>query len=343
MGYASWGNYKEKIAYWLKSNDYFRNHWNNKEAIFHSIKQIFDVSIQSFDNKILFLQDIAATLQYIFEQDLTKKITSLQEKIKAAYLYYSGGCALNIVANTKLISQGLFKDVFISPCCNDSGLSLGAAAFLEWKKGNSIKIHSPYLCNVGLDTVNETNVTDSLIKEIADIILLGGIVGICNGNAEIGPRALGNRRLIARADSKEISRKLSMDVKKREWYRPVAPIMLKQVAEKVTAQQIHHLSKFMLLDFYIKEEFEKDLAGVVHTNKTARIQTIYEERDNPFMFNLLTYLYKNHNLLALINTSFNAQGEPIVQTPDDALQSARKMDIQGVVINNVFHKTGGFL
>jgi carbamoyltransferase len=119
--------------------------------------------------------------------------------------------------------------------------------------------------------------------------------------------------------------------------------MLKQIAEKVTTKPVHHLAKFMLLDFPVKKEFEGGLAGVIHANKTARIQTVCKESDNPFMFKLLSYLYDNHNILALINTSFNGQGEPIVQTPENALRSAEKMGLQGVVINNIFHKIGGSL
>jgi len=343
MGYACYGSYNEKIEQWLKNNDYFKNYWDNTDSILHSIKESFGIGIEEFNNKDFFLQDIAATFQHIFERDFICAIERLKERTNADYLYYAGGCALNIITNTKIINKQIFKDIFIPPCCNDSGLSIGASAFLERKKGNTIKICSPYLCNIGLEALNEIDVNGRLIKQVANILLSGGIVGICNGNAEVGPRALGNRSLIALANSKEISRKLSMDVKKREWYRPVAPIMLKQVAEKVAAQPIHHLSKFMLLDFSIKEEFEKDLAGIIHANKTARIQTVEEESDNPFMFNLLLYLYENHNVLALINTSFNAQGEPIVQTPDNALQSAQKMNLQGVVINNIFHKIGGTL
>jgi carbamoyltransferase len=340
MGYASYGTYEKKIETWLRNNDYFKTYWENTNFILQSIKNTFGISITDFDNRKEFLQDIAATFQYIFERDFTQKIIQLQEQTCADYLYYAGGCALNIITNSKIVNKNIFNDIFIPPCCNDSGLSIGAASFLEWKKGNEIQINSPYLGNIGLNENFDTVISNQAIVQIAEILLSGGIVGICNGNAETGPRALGNRSLIALANSKEIAKKLSMEVKKREWYRPVAPIMLEQIAKKVTTQPVHHLAKFMLLDFFIKKEFEEHLMGVIHANNTARIQTISEESDNPFMFKLLTYLYENHNVFALINTSFNAQGEPIVHTPENALQSARKMDLQGLVINNVFHKTG---
>lgn len=337
MGYACLGNYNEKIENWLKANSYFKEFWNNPEAILNSIKLEFDKTHQTFDNRDTFFQDVAATFQHIFEREIIDRIQKIQEKVNADYLYYSGGCALNIVANTKLIQKKLFKDVFIPPCCNDSGLSIGAASLLEWKKGNDIAIHSPYLNNVGI-TENSITVSETDIDKTIDILLAKGIVGICNGNAESGPRALGNRSLIALANNRELAKRMSMKVKKREWYRPVAPIMLTSVAERVVGEPLHHLSKYMLLDFEIKDDYIKQLEGVIHANNTARIQALSCENENPFMFQLLKTLYEKHNILGLINTSFNAQGEPIVHTPEMAINSARQMDLNGLIINNQLHK-----
>jgi carbamoyltransferase len=337
MGYASYGHYDKRIENWLIENNYFRTYWKNADAILQSAKNTFGITITNFDNGIQFFQNVVATFQFIFEREVINKIEQLQIQTKADYLYYAGGCALNIVTNSKIIDKQIFKDVFIPPCCNDSGLSIGAAAFLEWKKGNTIQIHSPYLCNVGLENCKYEPISDELIKETAEIILKGGIVGISNGNGEVGPRALGNRSLIALANSKELATKLSMEVKKREWYRPVAPIMLREVAEKVTEDPIHHLSKFMLLDFTIKPDFVKDLEGVIHANNTARIQVLYSESENPFMYKLLQYLYQKYKISALINTSFNIQGEPIIQTESDAILSAKKMNLNGLVINHQYY------
>jgi carbamoyltransferase len=335
MGYASWGNYSEKIEKWLKDNGYFKDYWDKELAIFQSIKENFGVEISEFNTHNPFLMDIAATFQHIFERDFIQKISELQRKTNAEYMYYAGGCALNIVTNTKLIEKLLFKNVFIPPCCNDSGLSLGAAAFLEWKKGNKIQPHSPYLCNIGLENENRQNeVSEEVIRQTAEILLHSGIIGVCNGVSEVGPRALGNRSLLALTNSKELAKRLSMEVKKREWYRPVAPIMLEKVARQVTVQPYHNLAKYMLLDFNIKPEFQNDLQGVVHANETARIQAVSSETDNPFIFRLLTYLYDNHGIMALINTSFNVQGEPIVHTVEQAMLSATSMNLQGLIVNN---------
>ena len=116
--------------------------------------------------------------------------------------------------------------------------------------------------NIGLHKSSE-EITDDEIAKTAEIILNGGVVGVCNNEAEAGPRALGNRSLIALANSKEIAKKVSVNIKKREWYRPIAPIMLSHNAEKVSQQPSNPLSKFMLLDFTIKKEYYSALEGVI--------------------------------------------------------------------------------
>lgn len=331
MGFASWGNYDKKIEDWLVKHNYFKEYWKKEDSILNSINQEFGI-VAKYDTHDPFMQNIAATMQRIFEKAILQKISQLQKRFHCDYLYYGGGCALNIVTNTKIIESGMFKDVFIAPCCNDSGLSIGAAAFMEMQKGNKIQIHNPYLCNAGLDNT-DYEISDNEIAATAEFLLKRKIVGVCNGTAEIGPRALGNRSLIALADSKELSRKMSMEVKKREWYRPIAPIMLKENAEKVSFQRPNCLAKFMLMDFTIKPEFQRQMEGVVHSNQTARIQTIETENDNKFMYRLLKYLNDKHGVIALINTSFNAQGEPIVHTPQQAMESAKRMYIDGLVLN----------
>ena len=331
MGFASWGNYDKKIEDWLVKHNYFKEYWKKEDSILNSINQEFGI-VAKYDTHDPFMQNIAATMQRIFENAILQKISLLQKRFHCDYLYYGGGCALNIVTNTKIIESGMFKDVFIAPCCNDSGLSIGAAAFMEMQKGNKIQIHDPYLCNAGLDNT-DYEISDNEIAATAEFLLKRKIVGVCNGSAEIGPRALGNRSLIALADSKELARKMSMEVKKREWYRPIAPIMLKEIAEKVSFQRPNCLAKFMLMDFIIKPEFQRQMEGVVHSNQTARIQTIETENDNKFMYRLLKYLNDKHGVIALINTSFNAQGEPIVHTSQQAMESAKRMCIDGLVLN----------
>lgn len=334
MGFASFGNPRRDIETWLKKNDYFNDFWGKEYRILDSIAQHFGIN-PGFETTDQFMQDVAATFQKIFENAVLGKLKKLQDKLHCDYLYYGGGCALNIVTNTKIIESRLFKDVFIAPCCNDSGLSIGAACFAEMEKGNFIQIHNGYLSNVSCNLQDSFDISDAEIELVSQEIKKGKIIGICNGSAEIGPRALGNRSLIALPNNKALAQHLSMNVKKREWYRPVAPIMLLELAKKIAIQKPKNLSKFMLMDFHIKEEFQKDLAGVIHINGTSRIQTIASEKDNPFMYKLLKRLEKD-GILALINTSFNIQGKPIVHTKEDALLAFKTMPLDGLVLNGKF-------
>ncbi|MDA3780263.1 MAG: hypothetical protein PF487_08635 [Bacteroidales bacterium] len=333
MGFASYGNYKPEIEVWLKKNHYFADLWNRKTEFFESLRNDWGIDISSFNQKNKFIQDIAATIQYVFQRDFLEKLKLLQEATKTKYLYLTGGSALNIVSNTNIVNANIFNDVFIPPCTNDSGLSIGAGAFVENIKHSNISLHKPYLNNWGISKYKLEYNNDE-IRSIAKLIVDKKTVGICNEIGECGPRALGNRSIIALASSIKIAKNVSQHHKKREWYRPVAPIMLEKNTKYFTGlSEIHHLSKYMLLDFEIISEKAKEIEGVVHIDGTSRIQTLFNRNDNPFMFDLLSMLDSDFGVKALINTSFNIKGEPIVHTINDAIKSAAKMKLDAVVLN----------
>ncbi|NOQ24732.1 MAG: hypothetical protein GQ564_05150 [Bacteroidales bacterium] len=333
MGFASFGEYSIELEIWLIENDFFQNIWGKKSMFFEKVKKDWNIDLNSFDLHNSFLQNIAATFQYVFQRDFLEKIKTLKTITSTDYLYLTGGSALNILVNTEIINSNLFNDVFIPPCTNDSGLSIGAGAFVEHLKHGKIELHDPYLNNWNLSNC-EVAYDDKDIKEVAKQLIDGKVIGVCNGFGESGPRALGNRSILALANSKQLAKKVSEEHKKREWYRPVAPIMLEKNAKYFTGlNEIHHLSKYMLLDFTINEDKRKEIEGVVHVDGTSRIQTIFKRSDNPFIFDLLEILDKEFKIKALINTSFNIKGEPIVHTVSDAERSALNMRLDGVVLN----------
>lgn len=352
MGFATMGAASQELQAWLRDHQYFKEIWNDHQLFYTAAKADFGWKGTLGDTRDPFLQNIAASFQQTFQEDWLEYLTQLQQKVKADFLYLSGGCALNIVANTLIVNSGLFQDVFIPPCPGDSGLSLGAAAFMEWTKHGKITPHSPYLNNVGINTRRKppaptpilqpasgwkttTDVDTHLVQQTADAIAAGKIIGLYQGPGEVGPRALGNRSIIARPDSKALAEKVSITCKGREWYRPIAPVMLEKHAKRLTGlSTIHHLSQYMLLDFEIPEQNRPEIVGVVHANGTARIQTLFQREFNPFLWDLLTYLDEVHQIPALINTSFNAHGEPIVHTPQQAIDSANKMSLDALIINN---------
>lgn len=335
MGLASFGSYSKKIEDWLKENNYFEDCWKSKRVFYEKAKESFGWKNNKLDQKDPFLHDILATMQYIFQRDFFSKIKELQEKYKSDYLYYSGGSALNIVCNNVLVESNLFKQVFIPPCAEDSGLALGAAAYVEYLKHGKVELHSPYLNNWGIEDY-KTDFTNDDIKDIASEIVAGKIIGVCNDMGEIGPRALGNRSIITLASSKKLADKVSIEKKDREWYRPIAPLILKRNLEYFTGINDSLLAKYMLRDFEVLPERRNEIEGVVHVNGSSRIQTISSYEDNPFIYTLLDYLEKNYGVKALINTSFNKRGEPIVHTVENAIASANNMKLDGVVLNGKY-------
>jgi len=332
MGYSALGNYNEEIDFWLRQNDWFENIWGKHSQFFEKVKSDFGIDMKSFDQRNTFLQDIAATIQELFMRETLLKLDDLYTLTGCKNLYYTGGCALNIHTNSAIIESNLFEKVFIPPCPDDSGLAIGAAAYFEWKKGNIVKKHTPFLNNWGIEDYSADYSAEDM-NQVAQLLAEGKVVGICNGAGEAGPRALGNRSLLA-LPTKALANKVSTEHKQREWYRPVAPVMLEKNARYFTGQNsVSQLTRYMLLELKIPEEKQQEIPGVIHANGTARIQTIFSKEDNPYLFDLLTILDEQYNVKALINTSFNAKGKPLVHTKADAMEAASEMGIDAVVVN----------
>jgi carbamoyltransferase len=163
------------------------------------------------------------------------------------------------------------------------------------------------------------------------------VFGICIGLGESGPRALGHRSIIARADDIKLKKVVSEEMKKREWYRPLAPVMTIRAAQEVLEEEVgeDELSKLMLTEFHVKEEYKEKLAGVIHIDGTVRAQVILEsDKQNALLYAILMEVERKYGMKALINTSFNIKGEPIVTNRDNALKSAKEMHLDGVVLND---------
>ena len=336
MGLAGLGTYRYELETWLREHEFFENIWGKTSSFFRQVKKDWNIDLRSFDQRRPFIQDCMATLHELFVRETVLIFKRLQRETLTSYLYYSGGCALNIAANSRIIRENIFTDVFIPPCCEDSGLAMGAAAFFEWQKYGEISLHSPYLNNWGLSDPS-ADVDSVVVTQAAQALVENKIVGVCNGYGEAGPRALGNRSLLAVANNKALAQKLSIKCKGREWYRPLAPVMLEKNIRYFTGlKTIHHLSQYMLLDFDILPEKATELSGTIHANGTARIQTLFERGQNPFLWDLLTLLDEKFAVKSLINTSFNTKGNPIVHTEADALKAAIKMSISGIVLNGKF-------
>lgn len=333
MGLEAFGTYKPEIERWLVDNNYFQDCWQSKNEFYRSANANFDISIGNIDNKNNFIQDIAATMHEIFLRESLKVFEQLQNDTNTTDLYYTGGTALNIKLNARIINSGLFNTVYIPPCTNDAGLSLGAMCAGALYKNVPLPTQSPYLNNYNIShNTFETNKIN--LKKCAEYIANGKVIGICNGYAEAGPRALGNRSIVARADKASLAQKISVDIKKREWYRPIAPVMLHHNFCFFTGMdKAPAVAQYMLTEFDILPDVQKHLAGCTHVDGTSRIQVLPNREFNPFLFDLLKILDADYGIKALINTSFNQQGEPIVHTHNDAKESAKRMNLDAIVLN----------
>lgn len=334
MGYAGYGHATPELKDWLTRNEWFRNCQQNMDLFFEAAATDHKWKATEFDQRDPFLMDIAACMQEDLEETVERFIFSYQEKTGAKYLYYSGGTALNINTNSRLENSGRFNKVYIPPCCNDSGLSLGASALFELQEGKRIEHHNPFLNSFGLDSYRynpQFNIVD-IAQRIAD----GQVIGVCVGHAEVGPRALGHRSLIAHPFSRKLRDRISIEMKQREWYRPIAPMVLKREANNLfEGAASSSLSRYMLGSFLVRSRVREQIEAVVHADGTARVQVVDEDEPSlKLIINLLTVLKERFSIPCVINTSFNSRGEPIVHTKEDALRSAWQMGVDAVIFNN---------
>ncbi|MEI6893866.1 MAG: carbamoyltransferase C-terminal domain-containing protein [Colwellia sp.] len=316
MGYAGFGKYSKSLHQSL-----VKNNWYIENA------ELVDITGGMG-------ADIACCMQRELEEQVLSYIRKYQSQTGASVLYYSGGAALNIHANVRIERELKFDIVCIPPAPSDCGLALGAAAFLEWLDGKQIKIHSAYLnSTVSKKSTVETMtglidgvslVTD--VKQVAEFIAAGEVVAVFAGDAEIGPRALGHRSLLIRPDSIKRRKHLSEVMKQREWYRPVAPIMLEKIAESALLEYLpnSNLSRFMLGAWTVAKEWQHYFSGCLHADNTVRAQVI--DKTDPeinHIYQLLMLLHKQYKIQGVINTSFNSRGMPIVGTFDQAIAQAK--------------------
>ena len=278
-------------------------------------------------------QDMAATIQRAFERGICD---ALQGRAPAGgRLYLAGGAALNVPTNAAL--QRHFGEVWVPPGTNDSGLALGAAAWVEHLDRGPLPIDGPFLHRFDVPT-DEPD--DAAIEAVAAMLLAGRIVGVCNGAGELGPRALGHRSLLARADDVKLRVRLSETVKRREWYRPLAPVLCDEAARVVldATAATSPLSRWMLGAWPVEPSWREQLAGVIHLDGSVRAQVVTDDGHNRWLHRLLRLLWRRDGIPALINTSFNGPGEPIVQRHADARACATRLGIDGVVIHGSLHR-----
>lgn len=292
MGMAGYGNWKK---YYQKVESYFPSMLYQKYN-FH--KGIVDWNEEiTEENKF----DIAAAVQKVYELRLFDFMRFAIAKTNKRNLVFMGGCALNSKANTMLWE--MFDNVWIMPNPGDAGSSLGAAAALY---GKHVEWKDPYL---GYDLGGEYPV-----DKILDTILKNGIAAVATGRAEFGPRALGNRSILADPTDPTIKDKVNM-IKKRELFRPFAPVVMAEYASEWF--DMDYESPYMQ---YTPRCLRPDLIpSVVHVDGTSRVQTVTKEQ-HPGLYELLKKFYIATDVPILLNTSLNIKGQPLLNDENDILE-----------------------
>lgn len=364
-------------SFWMNM-DYFSYHYSDKRAYSAKFEDLFgkprNPEMNFFTSRTKFpsyfgekpsdyqelcranehYADIAASVQLVTEEVLLKLVNSLHQETGITNLCIAGGVGLNSRANGRILRETPFEKIFIQPAAGDGGGALGAAMqvyhgllgqprtfVLEhayWGKGYSEREIKDFLenNNIPYEYIHED---EKLLDILVDDLVDGKVVGWFQGRFEWGPRALGNRSILADPRSEEMKDLVNVKIKFREPFRPFAPVVLEEHVEDFfqgdgLAQQF--TARYMLLVLPFKESMGESINAVNHMG-TGRLQTIREEW-NPRYYQIVKKFGEATGIPVLLNTSFNLRGEPIVNSPADAYQTFKNSGIDVLVLENFLIK-----
>lgn len=306
--------------------------------------------------------DLAQAIQQVTETIILKMATTAKNLSNAPNLCLAGGVALNCVANGKLQASGLFENIFVQPAAGDAGAALGAALAIQnlyYKpktnlqdsqfKSNNIYLGPSFNRKAILKMQRKVQTSDAIGQDIPDAkgqeypneedllafvanqLANQKVVGWFQGRMEFGPRALGNRSILADPRAPDMQQQLNLKIKFRESFRPFAPAVLEEDAADYF--EISAPSPYMTFVQQVKADQRAKIPAVTHLDGTARVQTV-SSHSNPRFYNLLKAFKTQTGCSLLINTSFNVRGEPIVCTPLDAYRCFQNTHMDFLVIEN---------
>ncbi|HEV8371849.1 MAG TPA: carbamoyltransferase C-terminal domain-containing protein, partial [Actinomycetota bacterium] len=270
--------------------------------------------------------DLAASVQARLQEVLLELAAWLHTQTGDRALTMAGGVALNCVANSYLAEQGPFERIWVQPAAGDAGTALGAALHVAQALGDRVAPMSTAALGRGWtdDELAAWLITAKvpyerpadLAEAVAEVIAADGVVAWFQGRSEYGPRALGHRSLLANASRAENLERLN-DVKGREQFRPVSPMVLGERAAAVFDGPLP--SPYMLFTHRVRPAWRQRIPAVVHVDGSARVQTV-ERADEPLLARLLEAVERRTGLPVVVNTSLNTAGRPMVDDPRDALE-----------------------
>lgn len=273
--------------------------------------------------------NIAHSMQLVLEETMLELTDWLHKETQFENLCMAGGVALNCVANARIRDKGPFQNIWVQPASGDDGTALGAALWVDAQQRKSnerefVMNHAywgPEYSDAEIEKFMKWckvpyRKLENVAEETADILAQNKIIGWYQGRMEFGPRALGGRSILASPISPEMQARLN-EVKDREDFRPVAPVVLEEEAGNWFKNAEY--SPFMLFIYDVQEDKADQIPAVRHTDGTARIQTINRQQNEKY-YDLLKAFHRKTGVPVLVNTSFNTLGKPIVCTPRDAIE-----------------------
>jgi len=316
-----------------------------------NFEKLFGIPVRNEDSKIEQIHfDIGASAQLVLEEILLKMVNHVSENTTSKNLCLGGGVALNGVSNYRILKESSFENIYIPPSPGDAGSAIGCALFANYSflnqkrtipnsKSEMIKNNvylgpsysneeiKSFLVSKNIDFVELTN--DELLKNTSKLISEKNVVGWFQGKMEWGPRALGNRSILADPRFEDMKDILNEKIKHRENFRPFAPSILEEYVSEFF--EIDIPSPYMLLVAKVKKP--EIIPAVTHVDGTGRLQTVSKE-SNPMYYNLISEFHKITSVPVIINTSMNVRGEPIVNTPEQAYNMLKKTDMDYLALGN---------
>jgi len=271
-------------------------------------------------------RNIAATIQHIFQYAVLKCVQDIESN-SVKNLCLGGGSMLNCTSNSFLMKHGQFENIHLFPGCGDDGLCVGTALYYAHHVlgEERHKYKDGEICYLGPDRPSKE---DPDYEFLAESLAEGKIVAWCNGRSEFGPRALGNRSILADPRLYKNRERINFEIKNREWYRPLSPVIL----EEHTKDWFHFTKKSPFMLFTAEMIDRESIPAASHVDFSARIQTVNKE-DNPLYYRLIEEFYNITGVPILLNTSLNGNGEPIVETDEHAMDFFEKSKVDLLVLD----------
>jgi carbamoyltransferase len=295
--------------------------------------------------------DIAASIQRVTEELLLGMARHICEQTQLKKLCMAGGVGLNSVANSRILRESAFEEVFVQPAAGDDGGALGAALWAYntllgkprnfcmdhayWGREYSPAEISDFLTGNDIPCCSFDD-DEQLLQVVVEHLKQGKVVGWFQGRFEWGPRALGNRSILADPRNPEMKEIVNAKIKFREPYRPFAPSVLAHCAEAyfdLPGATRHYPARYMLYVVPVRPCRQKEVPAITHVDGTGRLQTVFDEQ-NPCYYKLIERFGQATGVPIVLNTSFNLRGEPIVNSPADAFSTFCRSEMDSLVLEN---------